>query len=60
MKASKFILSSAAFVTATLFRVFDLIGEDVWMQTVLIVLGVYSGANIGATIAHSRTEKSGS
>lgn len=61
MKQSKLILSASVFVTATLFRIFDVIDQETWFQTVTIVLGIYAGANVGATIAHRRGNgKSGS
>lgn len=51
LKSRKLLFAFAVFVTATAFRVFDLIGEETWMQTVVVIVSAYSAANVGAKFA---------
>lgn len=54
VKHTKLILTASAFLTATLFRIFDFIDQETWFKTVATVISAYGLANVGSTWAHGR------
>lgn len=49
---TKFWIAVGILVVASVFRATGLLGESEWVTTALAVIGMYSAANVGATIAH--------
>lgn len=50
---TKFWASSAIVLIASVYLLFGIISEGTWANVVLWTIGLYGGANIGATIAHN-------
>jgi hypothetical protein len=48
----KFLAFNCVWIVATTMLCVGLIGEQTWSIVIVSDLGLYSGANLGATVAH--------